>query len=121
MNRDDPSEATDPAADAAAAWVIRLERGLTPEEQDRLSDWLAADSRHRPALPRMRAPWDRLAPPAPSPPEHRPDPNPPRLALPPTPRPRLPRALPSPAAPPLPPALPLPTPPHPPAPPSRAR
>jgi ferric-dicitrate binding protein FerR (iron transport regulator) len=54
MNRDDPSEAPDPAADAAA-WVIRLERGLTPEEQDRLSDWLAAGPRHRLALARMRA------------------------------------------------------------------
>ena len=84
MNRDDPSEATDPAAEAAAAWVIRLERGLTPEEQDRLSDWLAADSRHRLALARMRAHWDRLAPLAQWRPEHSAEPNPDLLAPPPT-------------------------------------
>ena len=34
----------------AAAWVVREERGLTPAEQDALSQWLAADPRHGPAL-----------------------------------------------------------------------
>ncbi|MFM9091957.1 MAG: FecR/PupR family sigma factor regulator, partial [Verrucomicrobiota bacterium] len=55
-----PAGPTDPrvaGGDEAAAWVIRLERGLTAAEQDRLSEWLAADPRHRLALARMRAHW----------------------------------------------------------------
>lgn len=83
MSRGDQPEPPDPGADAAAAWVIRLERGLTPEEQDRLSEWLAADPRHRLALARMRAHWARLAPLAQWRPEHSAEPNPDLLAPPP--------------------------------------
>ena len=48
----------------AAAWVVREERGLTPAEQDALSQWLAADQRHGPALRERRWAWrefDRIA------------------------------------------------------------
>ena len=48
----------------AAAWVVREERGLTPAEQDALSQWLAADLRHGPALRERRWAWrefDRIA------------------------------------------------------------
>ncbi len=49
---------------AAAAWVVREERGLTPQEQDELSQWLAADPRHGAALNERRWAWrefDRIA------------------------------------------------------------
>lgn len=65
-----------PARDEAAAWVIRQERGLTAEEQDRLSQWLAADPRHGAALARHRAHWDRLEPLTQWRPEHSAEPNP---------------------------------------------
>ncbi len=49
------------SADAeAAAWVVRHERGLTPEEQDTFSAWLAADPRHRRAYADQRWSWDQL-------------------------------------------------------------
>lgn len=82
MNSRGPTDPPDGGAEEAAAWIIRLERGLTPSEQDRLSEWLAADPRHRPALARMRAHWDRLAPLAEWRPEHSAEPNPDLLAPP---------------------------------------
>lgn len=48
----------------AAAWAVREERGLTPAEQDALSQWLAADPRHGTALRERRWAWrefDRIA------------------------------------------------------------
>lgn len=48
----------------AAAWVVREERGLGADEQDALSQWLAADPRHGEALRERRWAWhefDRLA------------------------------------------------------------
>jgi transmembrane sensor len=47
-------------ADQAAGWVIRKERGLTAEEQDAFSEWLAADERHRTALAEQDWSWDEL-------------------------------------------------------------
>ena len=44
----------------AAAWVLRCDRGLTPAEQDDLSQWLATDPRHRAQLARHRKHWQRL-------------------------------------------------------------
>lgn len=52
--------ASDPIAHAAAAWVLRLDRGLTPAEQDEYTQWLAADARHRDALAEHRWGWDEL-------------------------------------------------------------
>ncbi len=49
---------------AAAAWVVREERGLSPAEQDAMSHWLAADHRHGEALRERRWAWrefDRVA------------------------------------------------------------
>jgi len=54
-----PSD-VDPIAQAAAAWVLRLDRGLTAEEQDAFSQWLAADPRHGEALALHRWGWDEL-------------------------------------------------------------
>jgi transmembrane sensor len=80
VNPAGPTDPRDAGGDEAAAWVIRLERGLTAAEQDQLSEWLAADPRHRRALARMRAHWARLAPLAEWRPEHSAEPNPDLLA-----------------------------------------
>ncbi|MEM9157925.1 MAG: FecR domain-containing protein [Verrucomicrobiota bacterium] len=45
---------------AAAAWVLRMDRGLSPSEQDEYSQWLAADSRHRDAIAFHRWSWDEF-------------------------------------------------------------
>jgi len=45
---------------AAAQWVLRRDRGLTAAEQDALSQWLSADSRHGEALALQRWGWDEL-------------------------------------------------------------
>ncbi|MFZ9746434.1 MAG: FecR family protein [Opitutaceae bacterium] len=82
MNPSVPTDPRDPGGDEAAAWVVRLERGLTAAEQDQLSAWLAADPRHGRALARMRAHWARLAPLAEWRPEHSAEPNPDLLAPP---------------------------------------
>jgi transmembrane sensor len=50
----------DPVADAAASWVLRCDRGLSPKEQDDFMEWLAADPRHGAALARFRRHWTRL-------------------------------------------------------------
>jgi transmembrane sensor len=47
-------------AQAAAAWVLRCDRGLTAAEQDEFSDWLAGDPRHSEQLARHRRHWQRL-------------------------------------------------------------
>ncbi|MDP3070063.1 MAG: FecR domain-containing protein [Opitutaceae bacterium] len=70
----------DRAADEAAAWVLRCDRGLTPGEQDDFSQWLARDSRHREQWARHRRHWARLAPLAQWRPEHSARPNPDLLA-----------------------------------------
>jgi transmembrane sensor len=46
--------------EAAAAWVLRCDRGLTASEQDDYLSWLAADPRHGVALARHRRNWERL-------------------------------------------------------------
>ncbi len=65
MNRDpESSAASSPAEREASAWVVREERGLSPAEQDALSQWLAADPRHGAALRDRRWAWhefDRIA------------------------------------------------------------
>ena len=51
---------SDEIAHAAAAWVLRRDRGLTAQEQDEFSQWLAADPRHGEALALHRWGWDEL-------------------------------------------------------------
>lgn len=58
------SERSAAIASAAAEWVMRLDRGLTPSEQDDYLQWLAADPRHGEAIAGQRRTWeafDRLA------------------------------------------------------------
>jgi transmembrane sensor len=59
-----PGRREEPIATVAARWVMRLDRGLSPAEQDDYLQWLAADGRHGEAMNRQRHTWnafDRLA------------------------------------------------------------
>lgn len=53
-----------PVEIAASEWLARMDRGLTAEEQDQYTDWLAKDAAHRNAVARYQMDWedyDRLA------------------------------------------------------------
>lgn len=78
--------------DAAAAWVARRDRGLTPAQQDEFFQWLAADPRHGERLALHQRGWNELARLALWRPEHAAEPNPDLLA-PPGPRRRPARVL----------------------------
>jgi len=73
-------EVTEAIRTQAAAWVLRCDRGLTPEEQDEFSHWLAIDPRHGSELARHRRHWKRLNALADWRPEHGSRPNPDLLA-----------------------------------------
>jgi len=77
-----PFRSDDTAANEAAAWVLRRDRGLSPSEQDEFSAWLAADPRHGEQLARHRRHWQRLDTLAEWRPEHAAQPNPDLLAPP---------------------------------------
>lgn len=66
----------------AAGWVLASDRGLTREEQDAFSEWLAADPRHGAQLSRHRRHWQRLDSLVEWRPEHGARPNPDLLAPP---------------------------------------
>jgi transmembrane sensor len=53
-------QSTDSVAQAAAEWVVRLDRGLTPEEVASLAEWLGADPRHAAEYARMSCSWQEL-------------------------------------------------------------
>lgn len=59
----------------AAAWVLRIDRGLTPAEQDEFLQWLTIDRRHGSALARHKQNWSRLNVLGQWRPEHSPRPN----------------------------------------------
>lgn len=44
----------------ALLWTVRVDRGLTPPEQDEFSQWLAGDSRNRAAWAEHRHEWEEL-------------------------------------------------------------
>ena len=66
--------------DAAATWVARRDRGLTPAQQDEFFQWLAADPRHGERLASHQSGWNQLARLALWRPEHAAEPNPDVLA-----------------------------------------
>ncbi len=80
-------------ADEATAWIMRHERGLTAEEQDRFSQWLAEDPRHGAQLARFKRHWQRLDTLADWRPGHSARPNPDLLKPAPRVRWRVPAAL----------------------------
>lgn len=47
-----------PVEIAASEWLARLDRGLTPEEQDRYTEWLTEDATHLRAIARYQNDWD---------------------------------------------------------------
>lgn len=61
MNRSSNNFPENPEIEREAAnWAIRFDRGLTAEEQDAYSQWLAEDSRHRDAIALYRWGWDEF-------------------------------------------------------------
>ena len=50
----------DPVAQAAAEWVVRRDRGLTPGEVATLAEWLDADPRHAAEYLRISRGWQEL-------------------------------------------------------------
>lgn len=69
-------------ADAAAAWVWKLDRGLSAREQDAFFSWLAESPEHAESLARHREYWRRVDPLGEWRPEHSLKPNPDLLAPP---------------------------------------
>lgn len=46
--------------DVAAGWVVKRDRGLTPQETEELARWLKAHPSHEPALERAARIWDLI-------------------------------------------------------------
>ena len=67
---------------AASGWIVRISRGLTAEEQDEYSAWLAADPRHGVWLAKRRQAWSEFDVLTEWRPEHSSEPNPDLLAAP---------------------------------------
>jgi transmembrane sensor len=65
---------------AAADWLVRRDRGLTPAEQDEFFQWLAADARHGEWFARHDQTWNKLDGLTQWRPEHSTEPNPDLLA-----------------------------------------
>lgn len=77
----DSSEAEPPRdLTEAGVWIWRLERGLSPAEQDQFFEWLAADPAHAEALESFRHEWRRMNKLTDWRPEHSDRPNPDLLA-----------------------------------------
>lgn len=55
-----PFPTPDPAAQEAAEWVVRLDRGLAPGERAAFAAWRAADPRHAEAFARADYGWGKL-------------------------------------------------------------
>lgn len=65
MRRESHSSPREPDSDASAAqsaaeWVARRDRGLSAEQQERLAEWKDADPRNATELERMGAAWKSL-------------------------------------------------------------
>lgn len=71
-----------PAEAAAAEWLVKHDRGLTPAEQDAFLQWLTTDPAHREAFERHRRMWRDFNALAQWRPEHSAEPNPDLLARP---------------------------------------
>ena len=67
---------------AASGWIVRCSRGLTAEEQDEYSEWLAADARHGVWLASRRQAWSEFDVLTEWRPQHSAEPNPDLIAAP---------------------------------------
>ncbi len=77
-----PPAANDPLEAAAAQWLARRDRRLTPAEQDEYLQWLRQDPRHPAAIARLEKTWVALEALARWRPDHSAVPNPDLLAPP---------------------------------------
>jgi len=83
MKPDPARPPLDPAVESAAAeWLVRHDRGLTPRQQDEFLQWLAASPAHRESFNRHRRMWGDFNALAQWRPEHSAVPNPDLLARP---------------------------------------
>ena len=81
MNAPDPRFPRDDAIESAAAeWLVRHDRGLTPAQQDEFLSWLTASAAHRESFERHRSMWGDFNALAQWRPEHGTGPNPDLLA-----------------------------------------
>ena len=81
MNAPDPRfPLNDAIESAAAAWLVRHDRGLTPAQQDEFLSWLTASPAHRESFERHRRLWGDFNVLAQWRPEHGTVPNPDLLA-----------------------------------------
>jgi len=81
MNAPDPEFRLDPTVESAAAeWLVRHDRGLSPAQQDKFLSWLAASPAHRESFARHRRMWSDFNALAQWRPEHGTVPNPDLLA-----------------------------------------
>ena len=81
MNAPDPRFPLDDAIESAAAeWLVRHDRGLTPAQQDEFLSWLTASAAHRESFERHRSMWGDFNALAQWRPEHGTVPNPDLLA-----------------------------------------
>ncbi len=81
MNPPDPRFPPNAAVESAAAeWLVRHDRGLTPRQQDEFLSWLAASPAHRESFERHRRMWGDFNALAQWCPEHSIAPNPDLLA-----------------------------------------
>ena len=81
MNTPDPRFPRDDAIESAAAeWLVRHDRGLTPAQQDEFLSWLTASAAHRESFERHRSMWGDFNALAQWRPEHGTVPNPDLLA-----------------------------------------
>lgn len=46
--------------ETASLWLAKMDRGLTPEEEQQLKSWMGQDSTHRQVLMQMASLWDRM-------------------------------------------------------------
>ncbi len=81
MNAPDPRFPLNDAIESAAAeWLVRHDRGLTPAQQDEFLSWLTANAAHRESFERHRSLWGDFNALAQWRPEHGTVPNPDLLA-----------------------------------------
>ena len=81
MNTPDPQFPLNDAIESAAAeWLVRHDRGLTPAQQDEFLSWLTASAAHRASFERHRRLWGDFNALAQWRPEHGTVPNPDLLA-----------------------------------------